>query len=269
MKNIKVILAAAAIYGAANVASAQEPVLHVNPKWEECSIQLDPSLTQEAWHQFAREAALVTYFRSVTDARPMGALRFELSVLKWNTRIDETDDAWNNTFVHPDSQHWLIGGDDLPFPVLMMRAGVSRKVDVAAFWGERPGANYGVAGAQVQYSIINDTTRNWALSARANLVSLYGPADVNLYVSGVDLIASRTFKVAPDWLSVSPYAGISSYSAYAHEKTDSVKLDDEEISGSQAMAGAVAEIKFVRIGVEYNFASVNTLSYKLGASFKF
>src|SRR3989339_644390 len=39
--------------------------LHINPRWSECSFQLDPSLTQEAWRQFTREAGLVVYFRSL------------------------------------------------------------------------------------------------------------------------------------------------------------------------------------------------------------
>jgi hypothetical protein len=44
--------------------------LHVNPKWDQCSFQLDPSLTQKQWRQFTQEASLVIYFRPLTDARP-------------------------------------------------------------------------------------------------------------------------------------------------------------------------------------------------------
>ena len=273
MKNIKVILAAVAMYGAVNFASANDPnprpTLHVNPRWEECSFQLDPSLTQEVWHQFAHEAGLVIHFRAVTDAKPMGAGRIEFSILQWNTGIDESDDTWNNTFVHPNSEHWLIGGDALPFPGLMLRAGISRKVDVAAYWMKSFGANYGVAGAQVQYNLINDTVRNWAVSTRASINSLYGPADLNLYSCGAEVLASKTFKVIPEWASVSPYAGISTYASHAHEKTEAVNLQDEYVSGMQYIAGAVAQVKMVRLGVEYNLSEVNTLSYKIGVNFQF
>lgn len=269
MKNSKVILAVAAFIGSINFASAHSGAhLHLSNRWKECSIQLDPSLTQDQWHQFTREAGLVTYFRSLTDARPFGAGRFELSVLQWNTGIEETDDAWNNTFVHPNEEHWLIGGDNLPFPGLMLRAGISSKVDVAAYWSKRPGANYGVGAVQVQYNLINDTARNWALSTRASIGTLYGPADVNFYNCGLDVLASKTFKVIPNWLTVSPYAGISSYGAWAHEKSPVVDLKDEQVSGLQVMAGAVAEIKCMRLGIEYNAASVNTFSYKLGVNIK-
>src|SRR4051812_11670882 len=97
-----------AVLSVTNLVSAQDVHLHVSSKWDECSFQLDPSLTQTEFHQFAAEAGNVIYFRPLTDAKPMGVGKFELSVLQWNTKIDETGGAWNNTFVHPDSTHWLI-----------------------------------------------------------------------------------------------------------------------------------------------------------------
>lgn len=268
MKQIKLILTAIAVSTMVNFALAHEPHLHVSSKWKECSIQLDPSLTQKAWHQFTREAGLVTYFRPLTDAQPMGAGRFEVAVLQWNTGIDETQDAWNNTFVHPNEEHWLVGGSDLPFPGLMLRAGISRKIDGALYWSKRPGANYGVAGAQFQYSLINDTTKNWAVSTRANFSSLYGPEDVNLAVCGFDVLASKKIAVYSNWISISPYAGVSVYGSYGHEKSEVVDLQDEWVSGAQGMVGTVAQISVVRLGAEYNFAKVNTYSFKLGVSFK-
>src|ERR1043165_6151215 len=111
---------------AAGSAEAQtQPKLHVNPRWHECSFQIDASLTQQAWHQFSEEAGLVTYFRPLADARPMGRGKFEISVLQWKTGIDAKDAAWNDTFVHPDSTHWLFEGDGLAFPGLTARGGLT------------------------------------------------------------------------------------------------------------------------------------------------
>ena len=101
------------------------PKLHVNPRWKECSFQLDPSLTQSAWRQFTEEAGLVTFFRPLSDARPLGKGRFELSALKWKTNINARDAAWNDTFVHPDSTHWLFEGSGLEFPGLTAGANVA------------------------------------------------------------------------------------------------------------------------------------------------
>ena len=262
----KIAILSLALYGVANYASAQHAHLHVDSKWDECSFQLDPSLTQSEWHQFAAEAGNVVYFRPLADAKPMNPGKFELAILQWNTKIDENDNAWNNTFVHPDSSHWLIDGPELPFPGLTLRAGITSKIDAGIYWSERPGANYGVWGAQVQYNFWNDTTRDFSASTRINFSSLYGPDDLNLDVYGVDLLASKEFKLYSNWLSVAPYAMVSPFLSHAHEKTDAVDLNDENLFGLQGAVGAVAKIKFVRLGVEYNFARVNTFSYKVGVA---
>ena len=65
------------------------PQLHGNGRWKECSIQLDPSLTQRAWRQFTKEAGLVAYFRPLVDAEPLGRGRFEVSAVQWETAIDD------------------------------------------------------------------------------------------------------------------------------------------------------------------------------------
>jgi hypothetical protein len=267
MKSTMIKTLAAALILFQSAAVAQGVKLHVNPKWKQCSMQLDPSLTQRAWHQFTDEAALVVYFRPMTDARPMGAGSFELSILKWDTRIDETQEAWNNTFVHKDSTHWLTGGDPLGIPGLTFRAGITDRIDVGAYWSKSPGANYGFWAGQVQYNFVNDLKKNWAASARASIVSLYGPKDLNLTVYGLDVLASKRYAVFSGRVSVSPYAGVSAYLSNTHEKTTAVDLKDEHVLGARGMIGAVAQISIARIAAEYNFARVNSFSIKLGVAF--
>ena len=239
------------------------PDLHVNPRWRECSFQLHPSLTQTAWRQFTREAALVAYFRPLSDAQPMGKGRFELSVLQWETGIDDRDAAWNDTFVHPDSAHWLFEGEGLKFPGLMVRAGVSDDTDVGVYFTKSPGANYGFYAAQVQHAFVKGPANAWAAAARLNFVSMYGPDDLDLRVYGVDVLASRRIAVTR-WASVSPYVGASTYLSTSHEKTTAVNLDDERVFGAQAMAGATLQVSKARLGVEYNAAKVNSFSIKVG-----
>jgi hypothetical protein len=256
-------LAMSLVHTPALAQSARQPRLHVNPRWKECSFQLDPALTQPAWHQFAREAGLVAYFRPLTDARPMGRGNFEISVLQWDTGIDDTDAAWNDTFVHPDSTHWLFEGEGLKFPGLAVRAGVTSRTDVGMYFTKSPGANYGFVGGQVQHSLVGDANSDWAASARATFVSMYGPADLDFAVGGVDLVASRRVALTR-WAAVSPYAGVSTYVTRAHEKTGAVDLDDEHVAGTQAMIGATVDVSRARFAIEYNAASVHTLSLKIG-----
>lgn len=249
-------------------ALAQDPnvTLHVNPRWKSCAFQLDASLTQAAWHQFTQEAAPVTYFRSLTDARPMGAGNVEVSLLLWETGIDETTAAWNDTFVHPQADHWLTDGAPLPIPGLTVRGGITSKLDVGAYITTNPQSNYGLWGGQLQYNLVNDQRRQFATSARVSLVSLFGPEDLDLTVYGVDLVTSKTFTLA-NWVSVSPYAGGSTVLSRAHEKSAVVDLADESVLGLMGTVGAVVQLPVGRLAVEYTLASVNSLSFKVGAGF--
>lgn len=239
------------------------PILHVNSRWKECSIQLDAALTQAAWRQFTEEAGLVAYFRPLIDARPMGKGNFELSLLQWETRIDDHDAAWNDTFVHPDSTHWLFEGSGLKFPGLSARAGVSDRTDVGVYFTKNPNANYGFFGGQVQHNLVGGATGDWAASARLSFSSLYGPEDVDLTVIGWDMVASKDFAVT-SWAAVAPYVGFSSYLSMSREKSAVVDLDNEYRGGSQAMAGAVLKVSGVRLAMEYNQSKVNSISMKVG-----
>ena len=253
---------AAALF--ASPASAQGiPKLHVSNRWKECSFQLDPALTQAAWHQFTREAGLVVYFRPLADARPLGKGHFELSALTAKTGIDDADPAWNDTFVHPDSEHVLFEGSGLSLPGLMVRAGVSGSTDVNLYLTKNPNANYGFFGAQIQHALVGGGESAWAAAARVSVVSMYGPADLDFRVYGADLVASRQVRLT-SWASLSPYAGVSGYLASSHEKTAAVDLRNEHVPGAQANVGAALQLSVARLGVEYNVARVRSLSLKAG-----
>lgn len=270
---INALAAISALTAFPTIGSAQQShaghghgvTLHVNPRWKECSFQLDPALTQRAWRQFTREAGLVTYFRPLLDARPMGRGNFEVSAMQWKTEIDDTDAAWNDTFVHPDSAHWLFEGSGLQFPGLMVRTGVSKRIDVGAYVTKNPNANYGFYGGQMQYNLAHDEEKGWAASARASFVSLYGPADLDFTVYGADLIASKRFSAGKT--SISPYAIVSSYLATSREKTLAVNLSDENVVGAQGTVGVAGELSVARIGIEYSVAQVRSMSLKVGVGF--
>ena len=259
------VAAACAIILAPSTTLAQgKPVLHIDHRWEECSFKLHPNLTQSAWRQFSREAGLVTYFRPLADARPLGARNYELSLVQWETAIDASDPAWNDTFVHPDSAHWLFEGNGLKFPGLMARVGLTGSTDAGLYVTKSPGANYGFYGAQLQQSLVRGAREDWAGAARVSFVSMYGPEDLTFSVYGLDLVASRRYGVLSDRVSISPYAGVSASLSRAHERTTAVNLADENVWGAQGMIGAVAQVGPARVAAEYGIAGVRSLSLKVG-----
>jgi hypothetical protein len=239
-------------------ADAPAQVLHVNDRWENCAMVIAPSLTQEAWREFVGEAGLVIYFRPLADAQPMGRGRVELAVLNWSTRIDDSRPAWNDTFSHPDSTHWLVDGAALPIPGLMVRAGLTDKVDAGLYVTRARSSNYGMIGGQIQYGFLDDRERKIAASGRATAVTLLGADDLALTVYGADLLVSREFG------RFSPYAVVSTYLSRGHEHTSKVALGSEDVFGVQAAAGLVLRIGGIRLGAEYNMARVSGYSVKIG-----
>lgn len=245
----------AVILGGRSPLSAQ--ILHVNDRWDECAIVLHHSLTPEAWHQFASELGLVTYFRPMVSARPMGKKRVEFALVQSSTKIDDADPAWNDTFSHPDSMHYLFEGDALPIPGFTLRVGVTDRIDVGAYLTKNVKSNYGIAGGQFQYSLVNDTERNFALAGRVTLARLFGPDDVSAGVYGLEVVTSREVSV------FEPYAVVSGYLSHASEHSPVVDLESETVLGIQGTLGVAVQVWALRLGAEYNLARVPGYAFKV------
>ncbi|HYC52562.1 MAG TPA: hypothetical protein VEB19_15725 [Gemmatimonadaceae bacterium] len=241
-----------------------QPTLHVSPRWKECSFQLDAALTQAAWRQFTGEAAVVTYFKPLTGAKPMGAGNFDISVVQWKTGIDATDAAWNDTFVHPDSTHWLFEGSGLEFPGLTGRVGLTDRTDVGVFFTKNPAANYGFYGAQLQQNLARESWGKLSAAGRLSVVSMFGPDDLAFSVYGVDLLASREFTVWRGRASIAPYAMLSRSLGRSHEKSAAVDLEDENVFGSTSTVGVEGRLWKATVAAEYGFARVSSFSLRIG-----
>jgi hypothetical protein len=230
--------------------------LHTNHDWDECAIVLDPNLSPQAWRQFVRELGIVTYFRPMASAKPMGRRNFEIGLVDWGTRIDDADDAWNDTFSHPDSTHYLFEGSALHIPGLMARAGVTDRVDVGVYFTKNVRSNYGFVGGQVQYNVLDDPER-FSAAGRVSVVRLFGPEDMNATTYGLDLVVSKEVS------RFEPYVGVSGYMARARETTSKVDLPTETAFGAQATVGVTARVSVLRLGAEYYVARVPGVSIKI------
>ena len=257
-RRIRRPLLLAGLLSAAATSAASGQVLHLNDHWDECAIVLDPALTQHAWHQFASEVGVVMYFRPLTSARPLGRKNVEFAILNTGTRIDDADAAWNDTFSHPDSMHWLFEGDALKIPGVSLRVGVTDRIDAGVYFTKNPNSNYGFMGGQVQYALLTEASAPIAAAGRLNVVRLFGPDDLTATVYGADFLVSK------DISFLSPYAGISGYLSRAHERTSKVDLNDESVFGVQGMLGLAARISVVSVGAELNLARVTGYSIKIG-----
>ena len=194
----------------------------------------------------------------------MGAGNFEVSVLQWKTGIDASEAAWNDTFVHPDSTHWLFEGSGLEFPALTVRAGVTDRADQWLYFTKSPGANYGFYGAQVHQNLANEAWKKVPAAARLSFAWMYGPEDLDFSAYGADLLASREFTVLSGRAAISPYALVSGSLGRSSEKSTVVDLDDENVFGAQATVGVEARLWRGKLAVEYGRARVSSFSIKMG-----
>lgn len=240
-----------------SISHAQE--LHVNHDIKSCSIELDPSLTQSQFHKFTREAAQVFTFKLMSPAVPLGAKKFQIGLDYAITSINDADPAWNNTFTHPHEEHYL--GDQLAFPKLFARMGVSDRMDVGLYYTKNPEANYGFMGGEMKYALFMQPQKPLAMAVRTTYATLLGVEDMNFHLWGVDLSASKKFGM------LTPYLGIGANLGRAIETTSKVDLHNETVLTPRGIMGAQLSLSFFSLTAEMDVATVSTVSFRTGFRF--
>ncbi len=258
----------AAMLSGANPAEAHHTgdhavTLHVNNIWSQCALVLDPSLTQSEFHDFAHELAPILYFRPLAGAKPLGKFKFEFSYEFWKTSpIQDYAGKWNNTFSHPNADHWLTGDDHtLGFAVPRVRMGVTDTIDAELFYTVSPGSNYGFLGIAMKYGFLDDPDTGWAFAVRPTYSTLTGVDDMKYSSMAVDLLASRDIGL------FRPYAGASLLHGTATETTVKVNLNEETVNAIEWMIGSEFNWKYLRMALEADLGVINMYSFKIGVAF--
>ena len=229
---------------------------HIDPGVETCSMVIDPSLTQGQWGKFTRQAGAIASFKSLASAEPLGKMNFTFGLDYSITPIDQHDPAWINTFTHPDADCPL--GDRIELPTIRARVGVSRTMDVGAFWSTAPGANYGLVGGEFKYGFMRESERAPAAAVSVSFATLTGVPDFNLSLYSLGFVTSKRISV------FTPYLGVKESLARATETTSKVDLDRESLVLTQGFIGATYSIWKLGVAAEYNIADVNTFALVLG-----
>jgi hypothetical protein len=240
-----------------SISYAQE--LHTNHRFRECSIMLDPSLTQSQFHKFTREAAQVFTFKLMSPAEPLGARKFQVGIDYSITNINDADPAWNNTFSHPNEEHYL--GDQIAMPKIFARMGVSDRVDVGFYFTKNPNANYGFMGGEMKYALFLESEKPLAMAVRTTYATLLGVDDLNFHLLGVDLSASK--KIG----RLTPYLGIGANLGRAIETTSKVNLHNETVLTPRGIIGTQLSLSFFSLTAEMDIATVSTFSLRTGFKF--
>lgn len=210
--------------------------LHVDKAYDSCFFDLHPELTEGQFQQFAAEGGQVVRFRQMSAATTLGKGNFDVSMNYAYFFLDDEKGAWNNTMSHPEADHYL--GQELGFPQLSLRVGLTDRVDAEAFGTVNFLSNYGFAGVASKIAILRQSpSMPVSVAVRPSVSGLMGPSEVQVVNASTDIAVSRTVV-----RGLSPFAGVTGSITAAIDSSDDTDV------GNQAAARTVAFV-----GVEYRF----------------
>lgn len=234
--------------------------LHVDDRYDSCFFDLHPELTQEEFDTFAGEAGTMTRFHQNGSAETLGKGKFDIGLAITSTPVNDDKGAWNNTMSHPDAEHDL--GHEVAFPRLVARVGVSDNVDIGAWGTLDPNANYGFTGIDLKVGLLKQSAEMpVSVAIRPSVSSMYGPSEVFVVNSSVDLSVSR------NWSGLEPYAGVGASANVAVEMSDDVDLDPGQSRNVLAFVGVSYQWKGIRAAAQVETGELETTSLQLGGNF--
>ena len=210
---------------------------------------LRPPLTQKEFTTFTAELGSILRFRQLGDTTTVGKGQVDISV-----------QFANNTTSHPTADLHL--GRSISSPRIVARFGVNDRVDVGAWGGFEPNANYGLAGVDTKIVLLREGPgRPVSVSLRPSVTSLIGPADVWAANASIDVSVSRA--MGP----VSPYAGVATSGSLAIERSADVDLDPATVEGSLSYAGLSYRWRAIVLSAEVEKGTRVSYGFRLGTRF--
>jgi opacity protein-like surface antigen len=245
-------------------ARAADPSLHVDPSgaYSECSVQFAATLTQKAFHRFAREFGSVSAFKQMAPPSTLGpgGLSFDIEMLTFP--VEDKSAAWNDTFVHPDAEHEL--GSRQSFPKFKLRLGVTDQIDVGAYYTRNPRSNYGWLGLDAKYRILRESeTTPVSLAVRGAYTKTLYVDDMDMHALTADVSLERRF-----WRGFTPYVGLGSDAVFVRETSDAVALRRENIVAPHLFGGFDVKVwQHLALGAEFTLGALPSQQVKVAVVF--
>lgn len=206
-----------------------------------------------------REAGIITAYRGIAPAEPLGLLGFDVGV--------------ESTFVDIDTSTWepiIDAGDSdppsvLPIPRIHVRKGLPFNIDVGASYSQIPDSNIEILGGEVQMALLEGTMATPALSVRGHYSTLEGVDDLDIETYGVDAVVSKGFAM------LTPYAGTGILEIDGKYTGDNsalrpggiFELEDQSKSETRVFGGVQISLAVLAITLEAEYAEVPSYSGKL------
>lgn len=232
--------------------SYAKPQLHVNPGNNTCEIELDASLTQDQFHGFIKELSSIGAVKQASSTEPLGKYVFEFGLEYAYTPVNDDSARWNNTFTHPEADHYLF---DIALIKLRARMGISDRLDGGLYVSTVPQSNVTLLGFDFKYTL--DEWKTIGTAVRVHYSKLFQTHDVDLDVIGMDLSAGKKFRY------LTPYIGAGGFYSMGKENSSKVQLHNESIFQPHEFVGVDLRISSFKLGVEAEYGSVPTYTLKV------
>lgn len=236
-------------------------VLNVGYEYDNCYIDMNPGLGQGAFQQFNREFASGYAFTALSGPRTLESRRVQVGLTMRPIQIDESTDAWNETWTHPGEDHWL---GPVELPILQGRVRVTPGTDLEAMFSMGL-ANWYIGGLGLRHAVLRrDAATPVDVSVRETVQVVHAIDTWTLVSVGADATAGRTFELGLPWLTATPYVGLGMAAALGAESDDDVDLDTAAVFSPRATAGLELAAGPVLAGVEGTLSNVNQWNVFLG-----
>lgn len=234
----------------ADVPAEDDPVLHVDHSVDDCEVRFAPELTQASYRRFTREFGSASAFKQMGPPDVIGTKGVSIGIEYMAFSVDEKSDAWNDTFTHPDSTHWL--GSEKRFPKLKLRVGVGGDTDVGAYYTMNPMSNYGWIGFDVKHALLRQRDgMPLTIAVRGAYTKTLFVDDMDMHALSADVSIGRTLRYR-----ITPYVGVGADTVLARETSPMVELDTEYATVGHAFAGFEVAFRHLSVGAEAHYATI-------------
>jgi hypothetical protein len=234
--------------------------LHVGNEQEECYFDLHPELTEAEFQEFAAEGGQIVRNRQLSGAHTLGKGRFDVSVAYAYFWLDDTKGAWNNTMSHPDEHHYL--GQQLGFPQLHLRMGVTARVDAEVYGGLNPLSNYGFVGVGSKIAILEQGRRRpVSVTVRPSVSALLGPEEVQAWNVATDVAVGRSFG------GLAPFAGLTLSSTLAIDASPDTDVGNQVALRPVGFVGVEYTWKLLTAAAQAELSELPGVALRVGGRF--
>jgi hypothetical protein len=197
-------------------------------------LNLNHVTTQKQFRQLSEDLGAALSYKPLIPAEPGGITGFDVGVEATVTGV-ANGTAMENAFGEKVSS--------LPVAKVHAHKGLPFGIDLGGFYGNVPGTNVTVSGAELRYAIVEGNAALPAVGVRGSWTRMGGVDQMDLSTKGLDLTVSKGLAI------FTPYAGVGQ--VWVDSDADSATgLDKESFTESKVYLGLNVNMGLTNLAFE-------------------